>query len=66
MENKNSNLTGNILITSLLLLLIIAGYISYRSIDWTVLQRLEAQPLILPTQTIASPSATATSSPIKK
>lgn len=74
-ENKKPDYIGNILIISLLSLLIVAGYISYKSIDWTVLKRMEDQPLILPTQTplstpsaqiIASPSATATSSSIKK
>jgi len=48
---------GNTLIITLLVLLSIAGYISYKSIDWTVLKRLEAQPLILPTP-MASPSST--------
>jgi len=74
MENKESDLIGNILIVSLLLLLSIGGYISYKSIDWTVLKRMEAQPLLLPTpapvatesaQIVASPSATATTSPTK-
>ena len=49
MKKNNSDLIGNILIISLLLLLVIAGYISYKSIDWTVLKRLEAQPLVIPT-----------------
>lgn len=38
-------------------LLSYAGYISYKSIDWTVLERLESQTLVLPTQSPASPSA---------
>jgi hypothetical protein len=46
MKNKESDLIGNILIISLLSLLLIAGYISYKSIDWDVLERLESQKLI--------------------
>ncbi|MFA5749609.1 MAG: hypothetical protein WC895_00065 [Candidatus Shapirobacteria bacterium] len=52
---------GNIIIITLLALLSVAGYISYKSIDWTVLKRLEAQPLVLPTPAtspISSPSST--------
>ncbi len=41
---------GYILISIFLLLLSYAGYISYKSIDWTVLKRMETQELILPTQ----------------
>lgn len=37
-----------ILIITLLILLTIAGYYSYKSIDFDVLDRLEKQPLILP------------------
>jgi hypothetical protein len=51
---------GNIIIITLLSLLIVAGFISYRSIDWTVLQRLEKQQLVLPTP--ISPTIPATSS----
>jgi len=54
---------GNIIIATLLVLLTIAGVISYKSIDWTVLKRLEAQPLILPTPIPASPSAQIIASP---
>jgi len=48
---------GYLIITILLLLLSYAGYLSYKSIDWTVLTRLESQTLVLPTPIIASPSA---------
>lgn len=41
---------GPVLLILLFTLLIIAGIISYQSIDWTVLTRLENQQLILPTQ----------------
>jgi hypothetical protein len=46
---KNKDLFGSILLIILLILVIIAGVISYQSIDWTVLQRLENQQLVLPT-----------------
>ena len=75
-ENKKPDYIGNTIVFVLLSLLIYAGYLSYKSIDWDVLKRLESQPLILPTQTpivpaspsaqIASPSPTTTSSTIKK
>ena len=55
---KNKNIFGPILLIFLFILLVVAGTISYQSIDWTVLQRIEKQELILPTQT----PATATSS----
>jgi len=48
-ENKKPDYIGNIIIFVLLGLLIYAGIISYKSIDWTVLKRLEAEPLVLPT-----------------
>jgi len=47
--SENKDIIGNIIITTLLILLSVAGFISYKSIDWTVLKRLEAQPLVLPT-----------------
>lgn len=58
---------GIILISTLLLSLAYAGFLTYKSIDWTVLKRLESQPLILPAPASgsaiiqippASPSAT--------
>jgi len=55
--NQSKDIVGTILICTLLTLLTIAGIISYRSIDWSVLQRLEGQKLVLPTPIIASPSA---------
>jgi hypothetical protein len=60
MEEKKGDplLTG--LILSLLILLTYAGFLAYKSIQWDVLERLEAQPLVLPPP--ATPSATATPS----
>jgi hypothetical protein len=67
MPQNKIDITGIILLSSFFLLLLFAGYLSYKSIDWNVLKRLESQQLVLPTpiptQTIlispaASPSAT--------
>jgi hypothetical protein len=44
----SKDIIGNTIITTLLVLLFLAGIISYKSIDWTVLKRLEATPLELP------------------
>jgi hypothetical protein len=57
MEPKKLDLGGYLIVGLLLLLLSYAGYISYKSIDWTVLTRLESQSLVLPTPLPASPSA---------
>ncbi len=46
------------LIVTLLLLLSYAGYLSYKSIDWKILDKLEAQPLILPTPVASSSAST--------
>lgn len=50
MENKKMDTVGIISITILLTLLTIVSYLSYKSIDWDVLKRIESQQLILPTQ----------------
>ena len=55
--NQNKDHIGNILVFILITLLAIAGYFSYKSIDWKVLNRIESQTLSLPTQTPATPSA---------
>lgn len=47
---------GYCLIGLLLLLLSYAGWLSYKSIDWTVLKRLESQTLVLPTPILSPPS----------
>ena len=49
--NQNKDYIGNILILILIILLAVAGYFSYKSIDWKVLNRIESQTLSLPTQT---------------
>jgi len=46
------DVVGPILLFSLFILLIIAGTISYQSIDWNVLKKIEKQKLILPTPAI--------------
>ena len=49
MENQNKpDIFGTILISILLILLTYAGYLSYKSIDFKVLKKLEASPLNLP------------------
>ena len=58
MELKRLDFWGYLIISVLFLLLSYAGYLSYKSIDWTVLTRLESQTLVLPTPIPASPSAT--------
>ncbi len=55
---------GNILIATLFVLLIIAGIISYKSIDWDVLKRMEQTPLVLPTPIPATNSATIPTIPV--
>ena len=65
------DIIGSILLTSLFILLIIAGNISYQSIDWQVLKKIENQKLILPTPIVttsntSTPSAVSTSSGTKK
>ncbi len=57
MNQQKLDIWGYLLIGLLLTLLSYGGYISYKSIDWTVLQRLESQTLILPTPIISSVSA---------
>ena len=57
MESPKIDFWGYLIISTFLLLLAYAGYLSYKSIDWAVLTRLESQTLVLPTPIIASPSA---------
>lgn len=59
-ENKKPDYIGNTIVFILLGLLIYAGFVSYKSIDWDILKRLEKESLILPTPiptSVASPSA---------
>ena len=74
-ENQKPDHVGNIIVFVLLGLLIYAGYLSYKSIDWTVLKRLESEKLILPTPIPTSivtqsaqitPNISATTSSTKK
>ncbi|MFA4827458.1 MAG: hypothetical protein WC596_04405 [Candidatus Shapirobacteria bacterium] len=58
MDPKPIDPIGWTLIGILFLLLTYAGYLSYKSIDFQILQKLESIPLVLPTPIIASPSAT--------
>ena len=68
MENKN--LVTNILIIILLVLLTIAGIISYQGIEWNVLKDIESKKLILPTPIpktpVSSESSTTTPSSLQK
>ncbi|MFA5894480.1 MAG: hypothetical protein WC851_01775 [Candidatus Shapirobacteria bacterium] len=57
MKQPSLDPIGITLIVIFLGLLTYAGVISYKSIDWTVLKRLESQTLVLPTPVVASPSA---------
>lgn len=60
MKEKQIDFIGVLIVVIFLSLLTYAGYLSYKSIDWTVLQRLESTQLVLPTpvptSSIASPS----------
>lgn len=61
------DIIGPILLSSLFILLVIAGVISYQSIDWDVLKKIESQKLILPTpiptnNQLSTPSSTLTPS----
>lgn len=58
--NNKEDIFGQIIIAILFILLIVAGIISYHNIDWTVLNRLENQQLILPTQTPTTATSSAT------
>jgi hypothetical protein len=62
MENKN--LITNIFIIILLILLTIAGIISYQGIEWNVLKDIESKKLILPTPIPKTPISTESSATI--
>ena len=49
MEKQKVDIVGIVLISAFLISLLYAGFLAYKSIDWTILQRLEASPLLLPT-----------------
>jgi len=48
MEDKPIDFIGGVLLLALFLLLAYAGFLSYKSIDWDVLKRLESAPPVLP------------------
>jgi hypothetical protein len=52
---KEIDTTGYILIISLFIMLIIAAYLSFKSIDYKILEKLEAVPLNLPTPANPNP-----------
>ncbi len=61
MTQKPLDFWGYLIISTLFTFLSYAGYLSYKSIDWDVLKRLESSPLELPvsiTPTISLPSPT--------
>lgn len=60
MNNKPIDIIGYLLLATLSLFLVYGGYLSYKSIDYDILKKLEAQPLVLPTPIPASPSASLT------
>lgn len=60
--NKQPDYLGDIIVFILLGLLVIAGVLSYRAIEWDVLDKLEKTPLVLPTETPA-PLATESATP---
>ena len=57
MEIKKPDTIGYLLITSLLALLIYAGFLSAKSIQWDVLKNMENRQLILPSPIISTSSA---------
>lgn len=62
-SKKSPDIIGISLLTLLFLLLAYAGYLAYQSIDWTVLKRLEATPLVLPTPLPSTAPASASANP---
>lgn len=48
-DNNKIDYIGTTLILIFFVLLSYAGYLSYKSIDWDVLKRLEQSPLEIPT-----------------
>ena len=66
-KNFNPPLAGDpilaVLLLSLLILLSYAGFLAYKSIQWDVLDRLEAQPLVLPPPATSSAISTSSAHP---
>lgn len=66
MTDKPLDFWGYLIIVTLMSLLSYAGFLSYKSIDWDVLKRLEEAPLNLPapiTPTITAPPASPSAVP---
>ncbi len=58
MQENKIDQVGWVLLLLLFLTLGYSGWLSYKAIDWDVLKRMEAIPLVLPTQApIATPSS---------
>ena len=57
-DKKNIDYIGVTLVLIFFILLTYAGFLSYKSIDWEVLKRLENSPIALPTPVVSTPSAT--------
>ncbi len=62
LPNDEIDTIGWLLLILLILLLAYSSFLSYKGIDWTVLKRLEATKLVLPSPP-ATPSATITTAP---
>lgn len=62
MDPKPLDFLGSLLLLALFILLLYAGFLSYQSIDWSVLKRMEAEPFVLPTP-LPSPIATSSATP---
>jgi hypothetical protein len=60
-QNHSLDTLGITLIAIFFILLSYAGFLSYKSIDWDVLKRMENQPLSLPAVPVP---ATASASPV--
>lgn len=56
MNDQKIEPIGYILLSILTLAITYGGFLAYKSIDWGVLQRLESQTLVVPTQTPSDPS----------
>lgn len=57
MPDKKIDLLGFVLLFIFFTFLIYAGFLSYKSIDFKILKKLEAQPLLVPPQPTSTSSA---------
>jgi len=65
-DNSSFNTLGVFLILIFFILLSYAGYLSYKSIDWDVLTRLEQQPLTVPAPPSTSSASVLSATPSAK